>query len=204
MIKNIIFDLGNVVLKLKFNIVLDNYASNDNDKKLLENVIFASQEWQMLDEGTIEKNDAINRMLKKLPISLHNSCLEIMKNWQDILVINTQILDYIQKVREHGYHTYILSNAPLDIPGFLKRNNLDKYFDGKIISAEEKMMKPNKKIYQLILKRFSLNANECLFLDDKKENIDAAINCGINGYLFDYNNFEQFLSDTKNQYNINI
>jgi len=204
MIKNIIFDLGNVVLKLKWNLVVDRYASNDKDKQLLENVIFNSKEWEMLDEGTIEKKDAIKIMLEKLPLHLHNACLEIMTHWQESLIINTQIVDFIKQIRESGYNTYILSNAPLDIPDFLKNKDLDKYFNGKIISAEEKIIKPNKEIYQLILNRFSLNANECLFLDDKKENIDAAIKSGIHGYVFNYNNFEQFILDVKKTYNLKI
>lgn len=202
MIRNVIFDLGNVVLKLKWNIVLDKYSENDDDKKLLEEVIFNSQEWAKLDEGTIEKKDAIDIMLSKLPDRLHEACLGIMKDWQEGFVINTEILDFIDSLKSNGYKTYILSNAPLDLPDYLERNNLNQYFDGQVISAQEKMAKPNKKIYELILNRFSLNSDECLFLDDKPENIAAAIDCGINGYVFDYNNFDKFLNDIKENYNI--
>lgn len=202
MIKNVIFDLGNVVVKLKWNIVLDKYSDNETDKKLLEDVIFNSIEWVKLDEGTIDKKDAIEIMLSKLPIYLHNACLNIMKEWQEGLIVNSQTIEFIKSLREKGYKTYILSNAPLDIPDFLERNDLNKYFDGKVISAQEKVSKPNRKIYELILNRFSLNPNESLFLDDKQENIDAAISCGINGYVFDYNKFDTFLNDINKKYNI--
>lgn len=204
MIKNVIFDLGNVVLKLKWNVVLDKHVENETNKQLLEDVIFNSEEWQKLDEGTIEKNDAINIMLSKLPQNLHSACLRIMKDWQEGLVLNYQTIDFIKAIREKGYKTYILSNAPLDIPSYLEKNNLKQYFDGQIISAEEKIIKPNKKIYDLILNRFALIPEECLFLDDKSENIDAAITCGINGYVFDYNNFDKFLVDVEKIYNIKI
>ena len=202
MIKNVIFDLGNVVLKLKWNIVIDKYTQNEDEKKILQNVIFNSEEWNKLDEGTIEKDKAIAIMLSKLPENLHPACLGIMQDWQEGLVINDQTIGFIENLRENGYKTYILSNAPLDIPAYLKRNNLEKYFDGQIISAEEKVIKPNKKIYELILNRFNLNPEECLFLDDKTENIDAAIKCNINGYVFDYNKFDVFLTDIKEKYNI--
>lgn len=202
MIKNVIFDLGNVVLKLKWNIVLEKYSKNDDDKNLLESVIFNSEEWSKLDEGTIEKTDAINIMLSKLPERLHTACLGIMRDWQEGFVINTQILDFIDTLRDNKYKTYILSNAPLDLPAYLEKNGLNKYFDGQVISAEEKIAKPNKKIYELILNRFNLNPCECLFLDDKPENIEAAVSCGINGYVFDYNNFEKFITDIKENYNI--
>lgn len=202
MLKNIIFDLGNVVLKLNWDIVLDKYVENTDDKKILENVIFNSEEWKKLDEGTIEKTIAINNMFSKLPERLYASCIDIMKNWQDGLVINIEILRFIEHLKQNGYNTYILSNAPLDIPDYLERNDLNKYFDGKIISSEEKIVKPNKEIYELILKRFSLNPEECLFIDDKPENINGAYLCKINGYIFDYNNFDKFLKDIKELYNI--
>ena len=141
-------------------------------------------------------------MISKLPQRLHNSCIGIMRDWQEGFVINTQILEFINTLKNNGYHTYILSNAPLDVPVYLEKANLNKYFDGKIISAEEKLAKPDKKIYELILNRFSLVPNECLFLDDKPENINGAISCGINGYVFDYNNFDKITEDIKNLYNM--
>lgn len=202
MIKNVIFDLGNVILKLKWDIVLDKYSNNIEDKKLLNKVIFESEEWQQLDEGTIEKQTAISNMLSKLPERLHQSCIGIMKDWQEGFVINTEMLGFIDSLKTNGYKTYILSNAPLDVPDYLENNDLNKYFDGKIISAEEKMAKPNKNIYELILNRFSLIPEECLFIDDKPENINGATACNINGYIFDYNNYNKFLDDIKKLYNI--
>lgn len=202
MIKNVIFDLGNVVLKLRWDIVLNRYSDNADDQKLLDDVIFNSEEWQRLDAGTIEKYEAINIMKSKLPSKLHDACLGIMKDWKDGFVINTELLDFIDFLKSNGYKTYILSNAPLDLPDYLSKHDLDKYFIGKVISAEEKMTKPNKEIYELLLNRFSLNPEECLFLDDKPENIQGAISCKMNGYVFDYNNFNKFLEDINKLYNI--
>ncbi len=202
MIKNIIFDIGNVVLKLRWDIVLNKYSNNQNDIKLLESVIFDSEEWQKLDEGTIDKKYAINIMKSKLPNNLHEACSGIMKDWQEGFVINTEMLDFIDTLRKNGYKTYILSNAPLDLPDYLNRNGISKYFDGSIFSAEEKVLKPNKQIYNLILDKYSLNPKECLFLDDKPENVTGAISCGINAYVFDYNNFDKFSKDIKALYNI--
>ncbi len=202
MIKNIIFDLGNVVLKLRWDIVLNRYSDNLEDQKLLDDVIFNSEEWQRLDAGTIEKYEAINIMKSKLPSKLHDACLGIMKDWKDGFVINTEILDFIDFLKSNGYKTYILSNAPLELPDYLSKHDLDKYFIGKVISSEEKMTKPNKEIYELLLNRFSLNPEECLFLDDKPENIQGAISCKMNGYVFDYNNFNKFLEDINKLYNI--
>lgn len=193
MIKNIIFDLGNVVLKLKWNKILDEFGKNSDEKDLLNKAIFNSKEWLDLDEGVISKEEGIKRMLTNLPSNLHESCINIMSTWTNALEINNEMLNFIEKMRNEGYKTYILSNAPHDIPIFLKEKNLEKYFDGKIISAEELLVKPNPEIYKLLLERFSLKPEECIFFDDKKENIDTAIKCKLNGYVYDYNNHNQFL-----------
>ena len=93
MIKNVIFDLGNVVLKLKWDIVLNRYTNDPETKELLTRVIFDSQEWKDLDMGTIEKDKALGLMLSKLPVYLHDACKGIMAEWTDALVINNNIIN---------------------------------------------------------------------------------------------------------------
>lgn len=202
MIKNVIFDLGNVVLKLKWDIVLNRYTNDPETKELLTKVIFDSQEWKDLDMGTIEKDKALGLMLSKLPVYLHDACKGIMAEWTDALVINNNIINLLQNLRNNGYKTYILSNAPHEIPPFLINKELDKYFDGQIISAQEKVSKPDSKIYDILLERYNLTAQESLFLDDKKENIDAAIDANINGIVYDYNNHENMLAEL-DRYEVN-
>lgn len=203
MIKNIIFDLGNVVFRLKFENVIKKFTQNEEEIKILKEVVFDSEEWLKLDEGTISKNDGISIMMSKLPENLHEICKEIMKDWTNLgLELNTDTVKFIKDMREKGYKTYILSNAPLEIPIYLEKIDLLKYFDGKIISAEEKLVKPDLKIYELLLNRFNLKSDECLFLDDRSENIESAKQCGINGYVFDYNQFDKFLVDVKNFLNM--
>lgn len=204
MIKNIVFDLGNVVFKLKFENVINNFTQKEDEIKALKTAIFDSDEWLKLDDGAISKEDAINIMISNLPEYLHNTCREIMKCWtKEGLILNEQTIEFIKRVREKGYHTFILSNAPLEIPEFLEKMNVLQYFDGKIISAEEKLSKPDPRIYELLLKKFNLIPEECLFIDDRRENIESAIKCGLNGYIFDYNKFDKFLEEIK-KYNINI
>ena len=202
MIKNLVFDLGNVVLILDWNSVLDKYADNEEDKKLLNQATFESEEWIKLDDGAIEKAEAIKNMKSHLPERLHNACEGIMEHWKSGLVINDKIINFIDTSKEKGYNIYVLSNAPLDIPEYIENIGLEAKLDGKIISAEERLSKPNHKIYELLLNRYNLNAEECLFMDDRKENIEAARECKLNGYVFNYKEFDKFLVDIKNEYNI--
>ena len=118
-----------------------------------------------------------------------------MNEWRDALIINDKMISFLKKVRENGYKTYILSNAPHEIPPFLVNNDLTQYFDGQIISAEEKVSKPDQGIYNLLLDRYDLNPEESVFLDDKLENIEAAKEVNINGIVYDYNNHEKMLEE---------
>lgn len=188
MIKNYIFDLGNVVLILDWDKVLNKYNITQEEKELLRKHVFDSKEWALLDEGVISKEDAIKIMKNNLPEKLHQYCINIMDTWKEGLIINNEIVEVIKEIKNKGYNTYVLSNAPIEIDSFLKRNGLDKLFDGIILSAFEKIVKPNKEIYELILKKFNLEAKESLFIDDKLENVEAAKTIGIDAFQFDYKN----------------
>lgn len=190
MIKNYIFDLGNVVLILNWKKVLDKYNISDEEKNLLNNVVFESDEWKYLDEGIISKSDAIKVMKKSLPEKLYNYCDDIMNTWHDGLDLNNEILDLIKEIKSKGYNTYILSNAPLDIDDYLTEKNLKKYFNGIVLSAFEKKVKPNEEIYNLILNRFNIKAEESIFIDDRLDNVQSAKNIGIDAFQFDYKDIE--------------
>lgn len=189
--KNYIFDLGNVVLILNWDKALEKYTELTEDEvEILRKYIFESEEWLKLDEGTILKTDAIKRMENSLPDKLKKYCSDIMENWTDGLTINTEIVELIKLIKQKGYNTYVLSNAPLDIDKYLKDKKLDVLFDGIILSAFEKMVKPNKEIYELILDRFKLEAKESVFIDDRLENVEAAKKSGIDAVQFDYKNIK--------------
>ena len=70
-----------------------------------------------------------------------------------------------------------------EIPGI-------EYFDGTLVSAEEKLAKPNPAIYERLFEKFHLKAEECFFIDDRQDNIDSAKGCGMDGYCFADGNVE--------------
>lgn len=82
---------------------------------------------------------------------------------------------------------YLLSNASLRQREYWERIPGHEWFDGKVVSAEQHCVKPKPAIYRCLLAAWQLNAGECLFVDDIKENIEAAENEGIRGYLFNGN-----------------
>ncbi|MCD7806742.1 MAG: HAD-IA family hydrolase, partial [Lachnospiraceae bacterium] len=87
-------------------------------------------------------------------------------------------------LKEAGYGIYLLSNASFRHPDYWKRVPGNEYFDGLVISAFEKKIKPNPDIYICLLERFSLAAEECLFVDDQPANVAGAFVTGMDGVIF--------------------
>ena len=93
--------------------------------------------------------------------------------------------NYISKLKDKGYNLYILSNIAKESYEYINETiNIDAIFKGGIYSYKEKLVKPDRKIYELIVDRYNLNKNETLFFDDKQKNVDVACDFGIRGVLF--------------------
>ena len=75
---------------------------------------------------------------------------------------------------------------PTDFKNVIAKNNLDffKYFDGVFVSSEYGVVKPERQIYRIFLDKYRLNAQDCLFIDDKEQNVEAAIFSGMDGFHF--------------------
>ncbi|NME35898.1 MULTISPECIES: HAD family phosphatase [Fusobacterium] len=178
MIKNIIFDLGNVLVSFHPEKFVNENVPEIYREKFFQ-VVFGRQEWKDLDRGTLEYDKAIEIFSKELP-----ECREIIKKMFDTKVIDclapiTFNAELLKKLKEN-YKLYIISN--FHYPAFDNINELwdfFKLFDGKVISGHCKLLKPEYEIYNLLLDTYNLKAEESLFIDDTKENIEAANDLGI-------------------------
>ena len=102
----------------------------------------------------------------------------------------------VRAAKERGYHVYLLSNYPRDIFTLHAGNGsfpfLD-YVDGKVVSGFVQMIKPDTDIYKCLMDKYTLKPEECIFIDDREENIQGAINVGMQGIVFQ--NFIQASSE---------
>lgn len=170
--------------------MLVNLHGKEEEQRLLDEVIFSSKEWIELDNGTLEVDTAIEIFKSKLPDNLKGIVSEIMKKWPNYLAVQENMIEVIKKLKKHEYKTFILSNAPISIEEYLVTSELLQYFDGRVISALEKVSKPKKEIYEILLNKYDLIAEECLFIDDKAENVDAAIRVGMSGHIHNMRDFD--------------
>ena len=127
----------------------------------------------------------------------------VSKMWIDVehillvsrpIVQSFVLLNYLRKTKSYGI--YILSNASNVWFDQLFKHNFESQigtFDGVLLSGEAKVLKPNPQIFSMFLEKFALNPQECLMLDDKVSNIQAAKDFGMRGVVFDANNFENIL-----------
>ncbi|MBE6835368.1 MAG: HAD family phosphatase [Ruminococcaceae bacterium] len=199
MYKNYIFDMGNVLLGFNDERLLSAFLDDEDDKKLVEKELIWSEEWQLGDKGLINEEEFLSRVLARLPERLHEGATKVYLNWHRLMDPIPGALDYVKQLKKEGKKTYVLSNAPLRFSELEKLYpELFSLFDGIVVSAREKSIKPEDKIYRVLLERYSLNPAECYFYDDLQCNIDGAKKNGIDGEVF-RGSFLHLLKENKNE-----
>lgn len=179
MIKNIVFDLGNVLLDFNPDIYLEKLGYSGKIKENLKSAIFETKEWLLLDRGSITEKEAIKKWKESNP-SLKKEIEKIIFGWEKILKVKKDSLEILKKLADKDYNLYVLSNFHQKAFDYItEKYDFLNYFEGKIISAKVKMIKPEAEIYEHLLNKFDLKAAETLFIDDSKENIEAALKQGI-------------------------
>ena len=189
MIKNIVFDLGNVIIKFDpLGYILSLGYEGEFAKKVTK-AVYSHPIWQDLDKGKYDNYaDAIPDFLaqNKEELVTEEIAQRVFKgDWRKLFSLMEDSLQYLYELKEKGYNIYILSNFGKE--GFEYVREQFSFFDdvhGMVISAYVKMIKPEAQIYEHLLKTFNLKANETVFLDDLPQNIQAAKDMGIHGILF--------------------
>ena len=184
MIRNIVFDMGNVMIYFNKNIFLDRAGVTGEDRTQLERIVFDSLEWARLDRGSLHEDEAEALMCERLPERLHGYVHAFVYDWDKPLLPVRGMAPLVRELKAKGYGIYLLSNAASrqhvywpDIPG-------SECFDGTLISADELLTKPEREIFELFFERFSLTPDECVFIDDNTMNAEGAYRCGMHAIVF--------------------
>lgn len=182
MIKNIIFDLGNVLLDFNPEVYVKSKIIENKVEEIYK-CIFQSDEWAMLDRGTISEEDAKINIINR---NIQNEELInlVFENWYDILIPIKSSVDVLKKLKQKGYKVYYLSNFHLAAFEYVTtKHNFFECFDGGVVSYKENILKPEKEIYEKIINKYDLIPSQTIFIDDMKENVEAGIDLGLNGIL---------------------
>lgn len=185
MIKNIIFDMGDVLIRFDMQAFADRFDIPQEDKDLLTDEIFrGNANWSLADWGVITEKDVADRACERLPERLHGFAHSLAERWWDPILPVEGMADLVRRLKEAGYGIYLLSNAGSAHNTYWKTVPGSEHFDGVVASANEKMVKPQPEIFRLCLDRFGLKAEECLFVDDRETNLAGAEVCGIRSLIF--------------------
>lgn len=184
MIKNIIFDMGNVLIKFDKKCFLEAVYVSPEDNALLEREVYVSVEWAMMDRGTLTEKEAAERMCARLPERLHEKVHQLVDEWDRPILPMSGMAELAGELKAKGYRLFLLSNASYrqheywpEIPG-------SEYFEDTLISADVKLVKPQPEIYLMALHKFNAKPEESVFIDDATNNVEGAIYCGMEGIVF--------------------
>lgn len=190
MIKNIVFDLGGVLLKFNPQNFLNHLGYNEEESNILIQMIWASDTWYRGDRGDFSYEEVIDRICSDNP-QYSDKIRYILENKDNsyILSENVKMVEYLRELKDRGYKIYILSNVNLvDLKYISETFEFIKDADGGVYSTEIHYAKPEKECYEVLFKKYNIKENESVFIDDRQDNIDMANSLGINCILCD--NFE--------------
>lgn len=183
--KNLVFDIGNVLVDYRIKEFL---AEKGFDAVMIKRIIKASlmsPYWEQFERAEINEDEALEAFASLDP-EIKDEMYRAYNNIHGMLTIRDFAIPWIQKLKEDGYGVYYLSNY--SNKAYRECNDslaFMEYMDGGILSFQVKMTKPDPMMYKLFLDRYGLKAEDCIFVDDTKENVEAAIELGFDGIVFE-------------------
>lgn len=184
-ISTIVFDMGQVLIHWNAPQILSAYSLSEEDGRLLARELFGSVEWVQLDHGTISHRQAITQVCRRLPQRLSGVVESIVSSWWNRLLEPMEGMGaLVRELKDQGYGIYLLSNASVDLRRYFHRIPGSACFDGLMVSAEEKKLKPHYDIFYALYERFGLIPEACVFIDDGPANVEAAMCTGMHAIQF--------------------
>ena len=185
MIKNIIFDMGNVLIYFNRDVFLDRVGLKDpEDRELLKREVYLSLEWSRMDRGSLTDDEAAEIIADRVPAHLRETVHKLVNEWDRPILPVPGMEELVRELKKNGYGIYLLSNASVRQPVYWEHVPVKDCFDGTLISADVHLVKPQPEIYELMCSTFSLQKEECVFIDDSTPNAEGAFFAGMSAIVF--------------------
>lgn len=193
MIKNLIFDFGKVLIDYDFIAVLKTFFDSQEKLSEFEKLVCGQDFIDKCDKELVPFAELIRQTQKEYP-QWERELQLFYDHYQEYVIGEVPgMKDLLCKLKEQGFKLYGLTNWCSEVHKVIARYDILHLLDGRVISSEEHLIKPEIAIYQRLCQKYNLRPEECLFTDDKAINVQGALNAGMHAILFE--NTAQFEAD---------
>jgi putative hydrolase of the HAD superfamily len=186
MIKNVIFDIGMVLADFRYEAYMrDDLGFDEKTIRVFKERIVENPLWNEIDRSAIPLDDVVSEMKSRVP-EYHDEAENFFSHVTGLIASYDYSRPWLEELKAKGYRVYLLSNYSKD---YFELHRKSKFTfvdlaDGMVISGFEKINKPEPEIYKILLNRYSLIPEECIFMDDREVNVEAAKKLRINAFVF--------------------
>jgi len=184
MIRNIVFDLGNVLVDFDPKFYMQSFGFTEQEVQNLFRLVY-DEDWRLYDRGDYASvTDLCDAVCKKHPTYASEFKKILCPEWVRIHSLKEDTASYLVELKTRGYRIYLLSNLSKESFDYISRYPFFALIDGGVYSYQEHICKPDAGIYEVLLARYALQPDETVFLDDAEANIEAAKQIGMLGIVF--------------------
>ena len=185
MIKNIIFDVGKVLVEYDPDGMMKKLGFDEETLQTVNQAVFQNELWNESDRGVLSPEELLEAFIANNP-AYEKEIRQVIDAVGDTISLMPYTVEWVKGLKERGYHLYILSNyAEYTYEKTSHKMEFLPSMDGVVFSYRCKLIKPEKEIYEYICKTYELKPEESVFLDDRKDNVEAARNMGMHGIVFE-------------------
>lgn len=163
----------------------DDLGFDEKTIRVFKERIVENPLWNEIDRSAIPLDDVVREMKSRVP-EYHDEAENFFSHVTGLIASYDYSRPWLEELKAKGYRVYLLSNYSKD---YFELHRKSKFTfvdlaDGMVISGFEKINKPEPEIYKILLNRYSLIPEECIFMDDREVNVEAAKKLRINAFVF--------------------
>jgi len=179
MIKNIIFDVGKVLVEVRWQEVMRELGLDEATVELVANATVCSSTWGEYDRSRLSYEELLEKFILNNP-RVEKEIRLFMEHEKEAIREYPYAREWVKSFHDKGYKCYVLSNYPKGtFEHTREERSFEEFLDGAVYSFQVQMIKPEKEIYQMLLKRYNLMPTESVFIDDNLANVEMARELGM-------------------------
>lgn len=174
MIKNIIFDVGKVLMAYEPDEYMEKLGFTPREREAVNQAMFQHPFWNESDRGALSSEELLEGFISHNP-DYEKQIRQAYETVGKTITLMPHTLEWVKALKDRGYRLYILSNyAEHTFEQTSDEMKFLPYMDGAVFSFQCKLIKPEQEIYRYLCEKYELVPEESIFLDDRQENVEAA------------------------------